>query len=53
MALGQLRWLYQGVWGLMRSLGAVVDSLRAILEGEGAILWALVAGVLAWLLLRH
>ncbi len=53
VALGQLRWLYQGVWGLIRSLGAVVDSLGAILEGEGAILWALVAGVLAWLLLRH
>jgi formate hydrogenlyase subunit 3/multisubunit Na+/H+ antiporter MnhD subunit len=52
-ALGQLGWIYQGVWGLIRSLGNVVDSLRAILEGEGAILWALVAGVLVWLLLRH
>ena len=53
VVLGQLRWIYQGAWGLIRSLGSAVDSLRAILEGEGAILWALVAGVLAWLLLRR
>ncbi len=51
--LGQLNWIYQGVWGLLRWMGNAVDSLRAILEGEGAILWALVAGVLVWLLLRR
>ena len=52
-ALAQLNWIYRGGWGLIRFLGSVVDSLRAILEGEGAILWALVAGVLVWLLVRH
>jgi hypothetical protein len=51
--LGQLNWVYQGIWGLIRAAGSLVDSLRAILEGEGAILWALVAGVLVWLLLRR
>jgi multicomponent Na+:H+ antiporter subunit A len=52
-ALGQLDWVYRAVWSLIGAAGSVVDNLRAVLEGEGAILWALVAGVLVWLLLRH
>ncbi len=52
-AFGQLDWLYQGVWNIIRSTGNLIDSLRAVLEGEGAILWALVVGILVWLLVRQ
>ncbi len=48
----RLDWLYALVWNVLRSLGSLVDNVGAILEGEGAILWALVVGVLAWLLTR-
>ncbi|MEP7356407.1 MAG: hypothetical protein ABI847_04160 [Anaerolineales bacterium] len=49
----RLDWLYALVWNVLRSLGSLVDNVGAILEGEGAILWALVVGVLAWLLTRQ
>jgi formate hydrogenlyase subunit 3/multisubunit Na+/H+ antiporter MnhD subunit len=52
-ALGRLEWLYGLVWSVISSAGNLVDNLRAVLEGEGAILWALVVGVLVWLLLRQ
>jgi hypothetical protein len=52
-ALGQLDWLYRAVWNAIGAAGSLIDSLRAVLEGEGAILWALVAGVLVWLLMRQ
>jgi hypothetical protein len=51
--LGQLDWLYRGVWTVIRTAGSLVDNLRSVLEGEGAILWVLVVGVLVWLLLRQ
>ena len=51
--LARLDWLYRLAWNIIRGLGSLVDNLRAVLEGEGAILWALVAGVLMWLLLRQ
>ncbi len=51
--LGRLDWLYAGVWNLVRAAGNLIDNLRAIVEGEGAILWALVIGVVVWLLLRQ
>lgn len=53
VGLGQLDWLYRGVWSVIRAAGNLVDNLRAVLEGEGAILWALVVGVLVWLFLRQ
>lgn len=51
-SLARLDWLYRLVWAAIRALGGLVDNLAAVLEGEGAILWTLVAGVLVWLLLR-
>jgi hypothetical protein len=51
--LTRLDWLYALVWNVLRSLGSLVDNVGAVLEGEGAILWALVVGVLAWLLTRQ
>jgi hypothetical protein len=49
---GRLHWLYRLVWGGIRGAGALIGHLAGVLEGEGAILWALVAGLLAWLALR-
>jgi len=49
-SLGRLDWLYRLVWSGIRGLGAVIENLGGVLEGEGALLWALVAGVLVWLL---
>ncbi len=51
-SLGRLDWLYRLVWGVIRGFGSVVDTLANVLEGEGAILWALVAGILVWLLVK-
>ena len=52
-SLARLDWLYRLVWGVIRGVGSVVDTLANVLEGEGAILWALVAGVLVWLLVKQ
>ena len=52
-AVGRLDWLYAGLWSLIRLGAGLVDSFRAVIEGDGAILWALVVGVLVWLLLRQ
>ncbi len=49
-SLARLDWLYRLVWGVIRTVGSGIATLAAVLEGEGAILWALVAGVLIWLL---
>lgn len=51
-SLGRLDWLYRLVWSGIRGIGVVLESLGGVLEGEGALLWALVAGVLVWLLLK-
>lgn len=49
----RLDWLYRLVWSVLRGLGAAIANLGAVLEGEGAMLWALVAGVLVWLLVQR
>jgi hypothetical protein len=49
-SLGRLDWLYRGLWGAVRGLAAAIHQLAWVLEGEGALLWTLVAGVLVWLL---
>jgi formate hydrogenlyase subunit 3/multisubunit Na+/H+ antiporter MnhD subunit len=49
-SLGRLDWLYRWTWNGVRALGRGVDALADVLEGEGAILWTLVAGLLVWLL---
>jgi formate hydrogenlyase subunit 3/multisubunit Na+/H+ antiporter MnhD subunit len=48
----RLDWLYRLVWGLVRWLGIAVYNVAAVLEGEGAVLWMLVAVLVIWLLLR-
>jgi formate hydrogenlyase subunit 3/multisubunit Na+/H+ antiporter MnhD subunit len=51
-SLARLDWLYRAVWGVIRGLANGIGTLAAVLEGEGAILWALVAGVLVWVLVQ-
>jgi formate hydrogenlyase subunit 3/multisubunit Na+/H+ antiporter MnhD subunit len=52
-SLARLDWLYRVVWAVVRGTGNGIATLAAVLEGEGAILWALVAGALVWLLVRR
>ncbi len=50
--LARLDWLYRLVWSVIHALGTLVNNVAGVLEGEGAVLWALVAGAAVWLLLR-
>ncbi len=52
VALLRLDWLYRAVWGVFRVASLIVQNVAGVLEGEGAILWTLVAAVLVWLLFR-
>jgi formate hydrogenlyase subunit 3/multisubunit Na+/H+ antiporter MnhD subunit len=49
-SLGRLGWLYRSTWVVVRAVAAAVNQLAWVLEGEGALLWTLVAGILVWLL---
>jgi hypothetical protein len=49
-SLLRLDWFYQLVWGVINTVGTAVGNVAAVFEGEGAILWTLVAGVLVWLI---
>lgn len=51
-SLARLEWLYRLAWGVVRGVGNGVALVAAVLEGEGAMLWALVAGVLIWVLVQ-
>jgi hypothetical protein len=48
----QLGGLYGALWDLYRFVGRVLRTTAAILEGEGGVLWTLVAALLVWLLFR-
>jgi formate hydrogenlyase subunit 3/multisubunit Na+/H+ antiporter MnhD subunit len=50
MSVLRLDWLYRLIWGAIRIVDGVMFNLAGVLEGEGALLWAL-AMVLAVLLL--
>lgn len=52
VALLRLAWLYRVAWGLFRVAGLLVLNVAGVLEGEGALLWTLVAAVLMWLLFQ-
>jgi len=51
-SLFRLDWLYRLVWGVIHLAGTLILNLAAVLEGEGAVLWALVVVLLAWLLFK-
>jgi hypothetical protein len=51
-SLFRLDWLYRLVWGGIHLAGTLILNLAAVLEGEGAVLWALVVALLALLLFK-
>ncbi|MBL8044989.1 MAG: hypothetical protein JNL09_00530 [Anaerolineales bacterium] len=50
--LFQLNWLYRLVWGLFSFIATLIDNLALVLEGEGALVWALVIALAVFLLFR-
>lgn len=48
----QLGWLYPLFWELYRAIGRMLRTTADILEGEGGVLWTIVAALLVWLLFR-
>jgi hypothetical protein len=50
--LARLEWLYRVVWGALGLAGTAARQTAEVLEGEGALLWALVFGLLLWLAIR-
>jgi hypothetical protein len=52
LVIARLDWLYRLVWGALGVFGALVHGLAEVIEGEGALLWVLVTGLLVWLALR-
>ena len=51
-ALFRLDWLYRLVWGGFHLFETAIYNLVAVLEGEGAVLWAIVVILLVWLAVR-
>jgi hypothetical protein len=51
-SLARLDALYRSAWNVVHLFGRIILNLAAVLEGEGALLWTLVAVLLAWLLLK-
>ncbi|MGQ0603285.1 MAG: hypothetical protein ACT4QE_16505 [Anaerolineales bacterium] len=48
----RLDWLYRWVWLTLQGLGRVIETAAGVLEGEGAMLWALVVALAVVLLFR-
>lgn len=48
----RLDWLYVFFWDVYRFVGRSLRTTAAIVEGEGGVLWTIVAALLVWLLFR-
>ncbi len=48
----RLDWLYIFAWDTYRFVGRMLRIAAAIVEGEGGVLWTIVAAMLVWLLFR-
>jgi hypothetical protein len=48
----QLNWVYRLAWGVFSFVAALIDNLAQVLEGEGALVWALVVVFAVFLLFR-
>lgn len=48
----RLDWLYIIFWDVYRFLGRSLRTVAAVIEGEGGVLWTIVAALLIWLLFR-
>jgi formate hydrogenlyase subunit 3/multisubunit Na+/H+ antiporter MnhD subunit len=51
-AVARLDWLYTLAWDIYRFFGRILRIAAAVLEGEGGVLWTIVAALLVWLLFR-
>ena len=51
-SLARLDALYRSAWNIVHLFSRIILNLAEVLEGEGALLWTLVAVLLAWLLLK-
>jgi hypothetical protein len=51
-SVARLDWLYTFAWDTYRFIGRMLRIAAAIVEGEGGVLWAIVAAMLVWLLFR-
>jgi hypothetical protein len=50
--VARLGWLYSSFWEAYRLVGRVLRTTADIVEGEGGVLWTIVAVLLVWLLFR-
>jgi formate hydrogenlyase subunit 3/multisubunit Na+/H+ antiporter MnhD subunit len=48
----RLDWLYRGLWSVLQRVGRLIESVAGVLEGEGAMLWALAVALAVVLVLR-
>ncbi len=48
----RLDWLYQLTWDVYRFIGRMLRVAAAVIEGEGGVLWVIVAALLVWLLFQ-
>lgn len=48
----RLEWIYGAVWAIYRLAGRILRTSADIVEGEGGVLWTIVAALLVWLLFR-
>lgn len=51
-SVARLGWLYTSFWETYRLLGRMLRAGADIVEGEGGVLWTIVAALLVWLLFR-
>lgn len=49
--LFQLTWVYRLVWGLFSFVAMLIDNLAQVLEGEGALVWAMVVAFAVFLII--
>lgn len=52
LAILRLDWLYEAVWRVIRLFTQTMLGLAQVLEGEGALLWAIIVVLVVWLALN-
>ena len=48
-AMTRMNWLYNAVWQVYRGVSAVLQTAAEILDGGGAVLWAVLLALVIWL----
>ncbi len=52
LAVLRLDWLYEALWSVIRLFTRTMLGLAHVLEGEGALLWAIIVVLVVWLALN-